>query len=123
MTVLEDPASQRKLFLVGTTNSSTLLANRTRKLIEEEKPDAVFLQTNSKWAEFARHLKNVQTQSELNEYNSLFRKAFEVNYPNNLRGLLFKFRLYSWLVLANLVKGFINFIFIIFIKNFFRIPF
>ena len=103
--MLEDPASQRKLFLIGTTNSSTLLAQRTKKLIEEEKPDAVFLQTNAKWVEIAKQLQNVQTQYELNNYNSLFRQAFEINFSNSFRNLLFKFRLYTWLLAANLVKG------------------
>ena len=105
LTILEDPARQRKLFLVGTTNSSTLLAYRTKQLIETEKPDAVFLQTNKKWTELARYLKNVESQEELNNYNSLFRSAFEINYPNNPRGLIFKLRLYSWLLVAHVIKG------------------
>lgn len=33
LTVLEDPNTNRKLYLIGTTNSSTTLAYRTRKLI------------------------------------------------------------------------------------------
>lgn len=33
LTVLEDPKRNKKLYLIGTTNSSTLLAHRTKKLI------------------------------------------------------------------------------------------
>jgi len=92
---------------VGTTNSSTILAHRTKKLIETEKPEAVFLQTNAKWVEYAKQLDNVNTQSDMNEYNSILRNAFEINYPNNPRGFMFKFRLYTWLLVANLIKGFL----------------
>lgn len=43
MRVLEDPKSGRTLYLVGTTNSSTKLAYRTKELIEKENPDSVFV--------------------------------------------------------------------------------
>lgn len=43
MTVLEDPANKRKLYLIGTTNSSTKLAYRTKELIEKVNPDSVFV--------------------------------------------------------------------------------
>lgn len=43
LTVLSDPSNGRTLYLIGTTNSSTLLANRTKELIAKEKPDAVFV--------------------------------------------------------------------------------
>lgn len=33
LTILEDPNHNRKLYLIGTTNSSTTLAYRTKKLI------------------------------------------------------------------------------------------
>lgn len=33
MKVLKDPKSDRELYLIGTTNSSTLLAHRTKELI------------------------------------------------------------------------------------------
>jgi len=46
LTVLEDPKINKKLYLIGTTNSSTLLSYRTQKLILNEKPDAVYVQTN-----------------------------------------------------------------------------
>ena len=34
LTVLEDPKNNRKLYLIGTANSSTALAYRTKKLIQ-----------------------------------------------------------------------------------------
>jgi hypothetical protein len=39
----------KEVFLVGTCNQSTMLAQRTKKLIEELKPDTVIVQTNEKW--------------------------------------------------------------------------
>jgi hypothetical protein len=35
----------KEVYLVGTCNQSTLLAQRTKKLIEEIKPDTVIVQT------------------------------------------------------------------------------
>lgn len=69
LTVLEDPKNNRKLYLIGTTNSSTKLAYRTKELIEKENPDSVFVQTNKKWIKLAQTIKNVDNQSELNRYH------------------------------------------------------
>ena len=49
LTVLRDPKQGKKLFLIGTTNSSTLLSYRTQKLILNERPDTVYVQTNQQW--------------------------------------------------------------------------
>jgi hypothetical protein len=38
----------KDLYLIGTMNSSTMLAQRTQKLIEEIAPDAVYVQTNKR---------------------------------------------------------------------------
>jgi hypothetical protein len=59
LTVLEDPAKDRKLFLIGTTHSSTLLSYRTKELIEKEKPDALYVQTNQDWWEIAKEIKGI----------------------------------------------------------------
>ena len=104
LSILEDPASQRKLFLIGTTNSSNLLALRTQKLLQVEKPDVVFVQTNKAWADTAKNIQ-AESQSELDEYRSLLNSSFKVEYSNNIRGIVFKLRLYSWLAVANLIKG------------------
>jgi hypothetical protein len=38
----------KEVYLVGTMNQSTMLAQRTKKLIEEIKPDAVLVQATEK---------------------------------------------------------------------------
>ncbi len=53
---LQDPASGRTLTLIGTTNSSTTLAQRTRILLEKERPDAVYVQASPAWWNYAQHL-------------------------------------------------------------------
>lgn len=54
LTVLEDPNTQRKLYLIGTTNSSTTLAHRTKKLVKDVSANAVFVQTTPQWWNYAR---------------------------------------------------------------------
>lgn len=58
-----------ELYIIGTTNSSTLLANRTRRLIDELKPDTVFIQTSPEWWNAARHLNYVKCQEEMDKAN------------------------------------------------------
>jgi hypothetical protein len=55
LTVLEDPNTNRKLYLIGTTNSSTTLAYRTKKLIKDINPSAVYVQTTQNWWNHAKH--------------------------------------------------------------------
>lgn len=43
---LKDPHRDSEIFIIGTLNRSNVLANRTRRLIKEIKPDTVFVQTN-----------------------------------------------------------------------------
>lgn len=59
----------KEVFLVGTCNQSTMLAQRTQKLIEELKPDTVMVQTCPQWWENAKLLKYVDSQDELNKYS------------------------------------------------------
>eukprot|EP01016_Furgasonia_blochmanni_P050714 TRINITY_DN787_c0_g1_i2.p1 TRINITY_DN787_c0_g1~~TRINITY_DN787_c0_g1_i2.p1 ORF type:complete len:497 (-),score=170.05 TRINITY_DN787_c0_g1_i2:700-2190(-) len=101
LTVLEDPKNGRKLYLIGTTNSSTTLAQRTRRLIQDVKPDSVLVMANEKWWNMIKDVKNVDSQQELNHYNLLLNGAYEFKYPNNARGLIFKLRLYPWLFFLN----------------------
>lgn len=71
LTVLTDPNNDRELHLIGTTNSSTLLANRTRKLVETIKPDTLFVQTTSNWWKIAKDLNvHLQTLRSLHNQNS-----------------------------------------------------
>lgn len=53
---LSDPVSGRTLTLIGTTNSSTTLAHRTKALLEKERPDAVYVQASPVWWKYAQHL-------------------------------------------------------------------
>ncbi len=55
LTVLEDPLKNRKLYLIGTTNSSTTLAYRTQKLINEVKPSNVYVQASPIWWNYAKN--------------------------------------------------------------------
>ena len=47
-----------------------MLANRTKKLIEELKPDTVILQTSEEWWNSAKLLQYVDSQEEMNKYSS-----------------------------------------------------
>ena len=58
----------KDVYLVGTTNQSTMLAQRTSKLIEAVKPDAVLVMTNESWWKAAKMLNYVDSQEELNTY-------------------------------------------------------
>lgn len=106
LTILEDPAQGRQLYLIGTTNSSTLLAKRTRELIKSEKPDSIFVQTNEKWWNTVKEFKNINSQKELNLYNPILRNTQEWHMENNPRSLIFKMRFYPWLFLLTQMFGF-----------------
>ena len=54
LTTLTDPSTQRTLTLIGTTNSSTTLAHRTKVLMDQLRPDAVYVQTSSNWWDYAK---------------------------------------------------------------------
>lgn len=54
VTTLKDNKHGRTLTLIGTTNSSTTLAYRTKNLLEEIKPDAVYVQTSYDWWQYAK---------------------------------------------------------------------
>jgi pheromone shutdown protein TraB len=38
----------KEVYLIGTMNESSMLANRTKRLIDEVKPDLVLVQSNKK---------------------------------------------------------------------------
>jgi hypothetical protein len=60
----------KDVYLVGTCNQSTMLANRTKKLIEDLQPDTVLVQTSAEWWDSAKLLKYVDSQEEMNKYGS-----------------------------------------------------
>ena len=53
---LTERFDNKEVYLVGTANQSTLLANRTRKLIQEINPDLVLVQSNDEWWSRVRRL-------------------------------------------------------------------
>jgi len=106
LTILKDPANDRELYLIGTTNSSTLLAKRTRDIIKNESPDTVYVQTNEKWWNLVKDFKNVNSQKELNLYNPVLRDTQEWHMENNPRSLVFKTRFYPWMFTLTQMFGF-----------------
>lgn len=51
----------KEVYLVGTTNASTMLAQRTQKLIQEVQPEAVMVMTNERWWNTAKLLEYVDS--------------------------------------------------------------
>ena len=86
----------KDVYLVGTANQSTMLAQRTQKLIEELKPDRVLVQTSPQWWDNARSLKFVDSQDEMNKY------APELDRWSNLRTFDYYFSNRKWLQLMRI---------------------
>ena len=55
-------------------NQSTMLAQRTRKLIEEVQPDMVCVQSSPEWFAQAKLARYVDSQEEFNRYMDTFEK-------------------------------------------------
>jgi hypothetical protein len=89
--VLEDPASGRTLHLIGTTHASDLLANRTKKLMNEVTPDSLLVQTNQKWWSMAKHI-DAKSQKQMSQFNDDFQTCFPTHEFNTFRGMIFKIR-------------------------------
>lgn len=58
-----------ELYIVGTMNSSNILANRTRRMIKELSPDVVFVQATEKWWNAVKNLEYVNSQKEMDKAN------------------------------------------------------
>ena len=56
LTKLEDPKNNRTVWLIGTTNSSTTLAYRTKKLLQDVNFQSVYVQSSPLWWSYAKHL-------------------------------------------------------------------
>lgn len=94
---LVDPETKRELLLIGTMNSSNMLAQRTRKLIDEFEPDSVLVQTTPEW--YKGVYSELKREPKSNYDVSKYSGKYANNIPeiaNNPRGLIFKYRLYSW---------------------------
>lgn len=74
LTVLKDPKRNRELYLIGTTNSSTTLAYRTKKLVEEVKPSSVYVQATQTWWSRAKHVQ-VLSQSNIGRRSVQFPRS------------------------------------------------
>jgi hypothetical protein len=66
---LTERFNNKEVYLVGTLNQSTMLAQRTQKLVREIQPEAVMVQTNEDWAQAAKLLRYVDSQEEFNGLN------------------------------------------------------
>lgn len=92
---LTERFGDRELFLVGSMNTSTMLAKRTRKLIRDINPDAVMVMTSPEWWQVARQMDGVDNQDEFDEYNKRFFEQideFKVD-TSTVRGIIFAARL------------------------------
>lgn len=89
----------KEVYLVGTMNQSTMLAQRTKKLIEEIKPDQVLVQTSEGWWSKAKLLQYVDSQEELARYENYLNndKSRWLEYYWNTRKFVFlaRWALYS----------------------------
>mmetsp|Transcript_8923 Transcript_8923/g.9272 ORF Transcript_8923/g.9272 Transcript_8923/m.9272 type:complete len:381 (-) Transcript_8923:118-1260(-) len=80
-----EPYNNTELFIVGTLNNSNVLANRTRRLIDDIKPDVVFVQTTEPWWQLAQNLEYVKSQEEMDKANNHLSQL--VGVPQKLKGL------------------------------------
>ena len=85
----------KDVYLVGTVNQSTMLAQRTQKLIEELQPDTVLVQTSPNWWNRARLIRYVDSQEEMNKYAAELDRAEagDFDYYDSNRKTLAKLRL------------------------------
>jgi hypothetical protein len=65
-------------------NISNVLANRTKRLIDQIKPDVVFVQTNECWWKAAKNLEYVKSQDEMDKAGRHLNKLAGV--PCSLKG-------------------------------------
>lgn len=101
--LLDDPATGRKLILIGTTNSSTLLAQRTKQIIEDAKPDKVLVESDPTWFQFLNSLDSSTMKTNAAVQNAAPSFPSLGHLENIPRNLYFKMRFYLWLAAANLI--------------------
>lgn len=73
-----------------------MLATRTKKLIEDVKPDAVYVQSSNDWWRLADKLRHVESQEEFENYNKYFKglNSFKNDGFAPIRKLIFYPRMY-----------------------------
>ena len=98
---LVDKKTDRKVILVGTFNCSNILAERTKSILELSNPDQILIEADRKWFDSVSNMAKGRkpTNHEIQQLHNGFNFSVE-EYDNNLRGLIFKAKFYSWLVLA-----------------------
>lgn len=101
---LEDPKNDRKLILIGTTNTSTLLAERTKQIIEAAKPDKVLVETDADWFAALRKINEIEPVRKNEEAQSSYPYALRLgHFENTPRNLYFKLKFYLWAFNASFV--------------------
>lgn len=90
----------KEVFLVGTTNMSTMLALRTKELIKEVRPQTVMVQATEEWYESTKTIK-AHSQQEWNLYKGFLNRHFpyhSIKFWESSLKPLFKIRLwiYQW---------------------------
>ena len=81
-----------------------MLAQRTKKLIEEIKPDTVIVQTSPEWWDAARQMKYVESQEEMTQYNTRLQRYLTPGgnesylwYPGRTWLQMFRLGMYTYL--------------------------
>lgn len=107
--LLSDPITNRKLILVGTLNSSTLLAERTKKILELADPDQVLVETDEKWFNTLNSVapSHLKTNKLVQSAGNMFQYDLG-DFNNNPRNLVFKSKFYTWLFLSKMIFPFID---------------
>lgn len=93
---LTERFNNTELFLIGTMNSSTMLANRTKKLIEDINPDTVLVQCSKQWWDTAKLIQDVNSQEEFNTYHDEFLSDYDHFHvdTSTFRSVVFWTRMY-----------------------------
>lgn len=93
---LTERFSGREVFLIGTMNTSTMLARRTRKLIRDIQPDSVMVMASQQWWDSASLIEGVHSQEDFDNYNKMcLSNEDDFNLDTSwYRGFVFLARMY-----------------------------
>lgn len=100
---LKEPFTNTEVHLVGTMNTSTMLAKRTRDLVRDVQPDSVMVMASPQWWDSARLMEGVHSQQDFNKYDeAILGDIKELKLDQSYyRGAVFNFRMF---LLRNLLK-------------------
>jgi hypothetical protein len=102
---LTEPFDNTEVYIVGTTNKSDILANRTKKLIQEVKPDVVFVQTSKDWWKGAQMLNHVKSQEEMELADKELSQPFQEHLGLNGRRLAYQMRMFFFNIYSKFLFG------------------